>query len=135
MAMNQRAATKTKDRKATSAKRTFLSLGVACVLLTSCADGIVNSVNLDLGDRETVTITAHCGVATLEVDINGQTWSTRTLPEDAGGNPVEPAWLASLGDIVELELALIDALTLSATVPDSGVTHIYHPDASPPGCA
>lgn len=102
--------------------------------LAACSEGIDNRVDLKVGDRKTVTITSHCGFETLEIDINGQVWTTRGIPDNDVGNAVEPAWSRSGGE-VEMELTLLDERTLSATEVGSGVSHKYSPDPNPPGCA
>ena len=93
----------------------------------------VDQITLETGESQTVTVATHCGYETLEIDINGSAWSTEDLDADPAGYLAEPAW-PKTGDSTEMELNLVDQETLEATVPGSGVTHTYHPDASPVGC-
>ena len=109
-------------------------LVVVALVGTACAQGIDGRVNLDVGDQIRVSITSHCGLETLEIDINEQTWTTETIPQDAAGNAVEPAWTRT-GGVVEMELTLVDEDTLSATEVGSGVFHEYSPNSNPDGCA
>ena len=113
---------------------TVLWMCFLCIAVSSCARGLDNQVSLNVGDQKTVRISSHCGFETLEIDINGQSWTTKTLPDDDVGNAVEPAWSPGGGE-VEMELTLIDQQTISATEVGSGVAHEYNPDPNPPGCA
>lgn len=120
--------------KRTMRIHTVLRICLLSFAVSACVQGLDNQVNLDVGDPKTVTISSHCGFETLEIDINGQTWTTKGIPDDDVGNAVEPAWSRGGGE-VQMELTLIDEVTLLATEVGSGVAHTYEPDPSPGGCA
>jgi hypothetical protein len=94
----------------------------------------IDRVSLAPGDERNVTLAVHCGYETLELDINGSSWTTKGLGVDEAGNPAEPGWPPT-GGTVELTLRMVDDTTLVATAPGTGITHTYHPDPSPAGCS
>ena len=107
---------------------------IFCLAVTACSQEPDFQITLEVGEQKTVTVSTHCGFETLEIDVNGQSWTTQAIPNDAVGNPVEPAWSRPGGE-AEMELTLLDEQTLSASEVGSGVSHEYHPDPNPPGCA
>ncbi len=108
---------------------------LASVVIFGCGldNGPADSISMDVGEAVEVTVATHCGFETLEININGSSWSTDELEEDEAGNLVEPAWPVA-DDVVRLELELVDGETLLASVPGTEVVHTYRPDSNPPPC-
>lgn len=110
---------------------------LAVLVLISCSsDGpganedTVHQFELEPGQSKTAAIITHCGHKTLQVDINGQVWTTEDLPRAI---PREPTWPD--GERATLHFTLLDHQTLSVTAKGSEVSLTYHPDPDPPGCA
>jgi hypothetical protein len=115
-------------------------VAVSAILVAACASGdgyrrdpVVNSIELQPGDSTTAVISTHCGYEWLEVDINGQSWTTTELGTDSAGNPTELAWPQGVQG-TELQLRLVDESTLEVTAPGTDVIHTYRPDPEPRGC-
>jgi hypothetical protein len=113
-------------------------LAAVTLVAVSCSSGsptsgaVISRLDLEVGESTTLLVSTHCGYEWLELDVNGQTWTTSELGSDSAGNPTEAAWPKGQG--AELRLELIDATTLAVTAEGTAITHRYHPDPNPPGC-
>jgi hypothetical protein len=111
---------------------------VVVALIGGCSSNddnrsVLSPIELRVGQSTTTRISTHCGYEWLEVELNGQLWTTTELGADSAGNPTELTWPQGQPE-TELELHLIDDDTLEVRAVGTDVTHTYRPGSNPPGC-